>query len=451
VATDTAPPPRISRTRVYSLALVVATAAVVTFALLLPVLLNTYAVLPPASPSAGPNVQVNAYAPGTNWTGQFGDDPAVAVAPNGTIAVAWEGLNELAPPSTPGGLPTFDTVVFVSYSYDQGQRYSTPQPVGSPGTSSAFEPALAFAANGTLFLAYANATNSVNQQILVMSATPGEPFGPGVAAQQGEDLGRPWLFVLASGTIVLAFEYDGFAEWTVSTDGGRTFQASMIASEGLLTGATVWDGDMVTLVGLALGALTYPTTFTWSVTFDVTGSEPAVVGAPAILNLPYPVSIVGPSISRPGPSVASSQGVLYLVYSSQNESKLTLETSNTNGSSWAGPWTLWASRNTSVETPVVEAVPGSPILVISWESTEGGHWGTYVALYDVRTGLLSSPTEASATAGFPASVRNWHGTVMGLAVTGPTQLVVVWGDGRGLDGTYGLTQIYACTLVAQLS
>ena len=448
-----ASPPKSStqtRTRIYSVTLVVVTVAVVTIAIVLPVLLNSM-VLPPPTPTSGANVQVDTYAAGSSWAHQFGDDPTVAVAPNGTIAVAWEGLDELAPPAAPGGLPTFETMVFVSYSYDDGQRYSIPQPVGSPGTSSAFQPALAFASNGTLFVAYANSTNSVNQEILVMAAPAGQGFGPGVAAQRGEYLSSPWLFVLASGTLVLAFDYNNFAEWTDSTNGGTTFPSATIASEGLLTGATVWDGDLLTMVGLGLGALTYTTAFTWSVTINVTSASSPDVGAPGILTMPYPASEVVTNLSRPGPSVASAGGILYLIDSNKSESELSLQTSSTNGSTWSGLKTLWSENDTTVETPVVQSVAGSPLLILSWESTQGGHWGTYAALYNVHTRLLSSPTEASSVAGFPASVRNWHGTEMGLAIASATQFVVVWGDGRGLDGTYGLTQVYACTLLAALT
>lgn len=448
--TGTASPPKRSRTRIYSVTLVVVTIVVVAVAILLPMILNS-SVLPPPTPVAGTNVQVDTYAPGSNWSSQYGDDPTVAVAPNGTFAVAWEGLEELAPPASPGAPPTFETLVFVSYSYDQGQRYSVPEPVGSPGTSSAFQPSLAFAPNGTLFLAYANATDSSNQQILVASATPGHAFGPAVAAQRGENLGRPWLFILSTGTLVLAYDYNSFVEWTESTNGGTSFQPSIIGGIGLLTGATLWNGDWITLVGLGLGALTYTTAFVWSITFNATSESTPEIGAPATVTMPYPYSTQAPNMSRPGPSVASLGGTLYLLISSESESRLLLQTSTTNGSAWAGNSTLWSSPNTAIETPVVEAVPGSSLLILSWESTQGGHWETYAALYNVHTGLLSTPVAVSNAAGFPSAVRNWHGTAMGLAIASSTEFVVVWGDGRGLSGTFGLTQIYACTMLAELS
>lgn len=448
---DPPPPPKPSRTRVYSVVLVVVTLCVVTLAVLLPVVLNRYAVAPPPTPSAGANVQVDSYATGSNWTGQFGDDPSVAVAPNGTIAIGWEGLDELSPPSTPGGIPTFDTAIFVSFSHDQGAHYTAPQVVGPPATVAAIEPALAFAPNGTLFVAYTNATNTENEQILVDSAAPGRSFGPGVVAVAGQDLGEERLFVLPSGTLVLAFTYLALVEWTASTNGGRTFTVPTILLEGFLTGGTVWENDRITLVGLSVGALTFTTVSVWSVTFNATGAGPAQMGTAATMSIPYPVSEESANMSRPGPSVTASGSLLYLVYSSDNESELVLQTSSTNGSSWAGPWTLWSGQNLSIETPAVETGPGGNFLGVGWESTQGGHWQTYAAVFSIRSGLLSSPAAVSSAAGFPADVRNWHGWAMGLAILDSAHFVVAWGDGRGLAGTFGLTHIYASTVVAQLS
>jgi hypothetical protein len=443
------PPPQLSRTRVYSVVLVVVTISVVALAVLLPVVLDRIP-MPPPSPSGSTNVEVDSYPAGSSWAGQFGDDPTVAAAPNGTIAVAWEGFDEVAPPSSPGSLPTFTTAIFVSFSSDGGLHYSVPLYAGSPGTVSAFLPSLAFAANGTLFLAYANATNSDDEQIIVTSAAPGENFTPGVLAIQGQELGRPWLLVLPDGDLMLAFEYDTLVEWTASSDGGRLFGPPTILLEGLLTGATLSGGDDVTLVGLSDGASTFTTVSIWSVTFNVSGTGLAEIGDAATITLPYPYSVSLPNTSRPGPTVAFSSGVLYLIYANTSESVLRLQTSTTNGTTWAGPWTLWSARNTSIEMPMAQAAPGGGLLVLGWASTEGGFWKTYSAIYDIHTGLLSSPASVSDSNGFPASVRNWHGTSMGLAITDSTHFVMAWGDGRGLVGTYGLTHVYACTMTASL-
>jgi hypothetical protein len=449
VAGDAPSPPPQSRTRVYSVVLVIVTISVVTLAVLLPVVLNRY-VAPPPTPSGGPNVEVDSYAAESRWAGQYGDDPAVAVAPNGTIALAWEGLDEVAPPSGPGGMPIFTTAIFVSFSSDGGQQYSTPLYAGTSGTVSAFLPSLAFAPNGTLFLAYANATDSDDQQILVASAAPGENFTPGVVAEEGQELGRPWLLVLPGGDLVLAFEYGSLVEWSLSTDGGRSFGPPLILLEGLLTGATLSWEDEVTLVGLSVGALTFTTVSIWSASFNGTGTGFPILGTAATITMPYPFSDSSLNMSRPGPTVAFSNGLLYMVYANDSETTLALETSNANGSTWAGPWTLWSVKNTSIETPVAEADPRGALLALGWSDTEGGFWKTYAALYDVRTGLLSSPGLVSKLAGFPATVRNWHGTAMGLAITDSSHFVVAWDDGRGLNGTYGLTHVYACTVSAAL-
>lgn len=431
--------------------LVIVTAGVVTLAVLLPVILNRYDVVPPPTPSPGANVDVDAYAPGSNWSGQFGDDPTVAVAPDGTVAVAWEGLYELAPPAEPGGVPSFDTMIFVSLSVDQGQRYSPPVPVGGPGTVAAWEPSLSFASNGTLFLAYVNGTNTGNEQIIVVSAAPGHGFGPAAIAARGQDLSRPWLSVLADATVVLAFGYYDFVEWAASDTGGRSFAPASILLQGVLTGGTVWDGHRVTLVGLSDGALSYTTAGLWSVTFNGTGTGSPEIGTPATLTIPFPVSVGGVNMSRPGPVVAAAGGLLYLVYASENESKLSLETSSTNGSTWAGPWTLWTGRGVSIETPAVAPGPDGGILAVGWQSTDGAYWETYAALFSVHTGLLSTPAIVSSADSFPSTVRNWHGTTMALGILGSYEFLVAWGDGRGLSGAYGLTHIYACSVAAELT
>lgn len=444
MASEGPAPPKPSRTRLYSVILVIVTAVVVTLAILLPLVYQQPT--PPPTPTPGANVAIDQYAAGSAWAGQFGDDPTVATAPNGTIAVAWEGLDEVAPPGPGGTLPTFTTQVFVSYSDDAGARYSVPVPVGGSTTASAFLPSLAFAPNGTLYLAYDNATDTEDQQILVFSAAPGHGFGPGTVVIAGQDLGKTLLFVFSSGLVGLAFMYSDFVEWTTSTNGATAFGTPTILLEGLLTGGTVWRGDAVTLVGLEAGAQSITTTSMWSVTLNASDPSTEATGAPATVQLPYPYAISLPNLSRPGPVVTAAGGLLYLVYASDNETELALVTSSTNGSSWAGPFLLWSGHNLSVETPAVQTGPSGTTLVIAWQSTAGGYWKTYSALFSVRSGLLSAPATVSSAAGFPAAVRNWHGTTMGLALVGSGRYVVVWGDGRGLDGVYGLTHIVACTL-----
>jgi hypothetical protein len=445
VAGEAPSPSKGSRTRIYSVTLVVVTATVVTLAIILPVILKEGS-MPPSPPVAGSNIQLDTYDSGPNWTGQFGDDPTVATAPNGTIAVAWEGFDELAPPSTPAGPPTYTTAIFVSFSSDGGQHYSAPLYVGSPGTVSAGLPSLAFAADGTLFIAYDNATNTDNQQILVASETDGRNFTPGIVAEQGQDLGRPWLSAYPGGALGLAFEYNTFVEWALSTNAGETFGPPAIVLQGFLTGATEWGNGEVTLVGLSAGAYTFTTISMWSVTIGGNGTGTPEIGAAATTVLPYPTSADLPNLSRPGPTVAAVGNLLYLFFANDSETELTLEVSYTNGSTWAGPFKLWTPNGLVIETPVAEASPDGSEVALGWESTQGGFWKAYSAMYDVRTGLLSAPAPVSNMNGFPATVRNWHGTSMGLASTDSSHFVVVWGDGRGLSGTYGLTHVYACTM-----
>lgn len=422
---------------------------VVTLAIILPVIYSRYSTTPPPSPAAGTNVKVDEYVPASAWAGQFGDDPTVAVAPNGTIAVAWEGLNELGPPSSPMGLPSFDTAIFVSYSYDGGAHYSTPLFVGSPGTVAALTPSLAFSSNGTLYVAYVNATNSIDQQIVVKAAPPGQNFSTGVVAETGQVLERPLLFVLSNGSLVLAFQYSDLIEWASSTDGGLAFGAPTVLGLGILTGGTEWGSNEITLVGLSAGATVFTTVGIWSCTFSGTGTGTPVQGNVATITIPYPYSYLLPNLSFPGPTVAEASGLLFVVYAAVNESELRLETSNTNGSDWAGPWTLQSGQNLTFEMPAMVTGPGGSRLALAWQAPRDGFWRTFAALYDVRTGLLSAPEAVSSAPGFSATVRNWHGTGMGLAIANRDQFTVAWGDGRGLNGTFGLTQIYASTLTAQ--
>jgi hypothetical protein len=449
VAGEAPSPPKGSRTRVYSVALVVAVVTVVALAVLLPAIYNRNP-LPPAPPLAGPNVQLDDYASGPTWAGQYGDDPTVAVAPNGTVAVAWEGFDEISPPPSPSSAPAaYNNAIFVSFSGDGGQHYSAPFFVGAPGTDAAFTPALAFAPNGTLFVAYDNATNTENEQIVVAAETDGKNFTPGVIAEQGQLVDSPWLAVLPNGELVLAFQYSGFVEWASSTNGGRTFGAPTILLEGVFTAGTVRPPAEVTLVGISSDSA-FPTPISmWSVTFNALTVGPSLLGTGATTVVPYiPFDLMLPNLSRPGPTVTSLGSELYLFYTANNETELAMQISSTNGSTWAGPYILWNPHNTTIETPVVEAAPDADFLVLAWESTQGGFWKTYSAVYNAQTGLLSSPVTVSDEDGFSAKVRNWHGHSMGLATTGSTRFAVVWGDGRGLTGTFGLTHVYASTLTA---
>jgi hypothetical protein len=451
VAGDTPSPSKGSRTRVYSVALVVAIVTVVTLAILLPTIYDR-APLPPAPPSAGSNLQLDNYSSAPSWAGQYGDDPTMAVAPNGTIAVAWEGFDELSPPSSPGGAPAaYDTAIFVSFSADGGQQYSAPFFVGSPGTDAAYQPSLAFAPNGTLYVAYVNATNTDNEQIVVAAEANGQNFTPGVVVVGGQLIEHPWLAALPNGDLVLAFQYSGFVEWALSTDGGQTFAAPTILLQGVFNAGTVRPPAEVTLVGIS-SASAYPTPVSiWSVTFNALGTGSPLFGTGATTVVPYPPFEQSyPNLSRPGPTVTSLGDQLYLFFTADNETELAMQTSGTNGSTWSGPYVLWKPHNTTIETPAVEAAPGGTYLALAWESTQGGFWKTYSAMYDTQTGLLSSPGVVSNEDGFSANVRNWHGNSIGFAATGSTHFVVVWGDGRGLTGTFGLTHVFCSTLTAPI-
>jgi hypothetical protein len=365
------------------------------------------------------------------------------------MAVAWEGLDELVPPPSVGGIPQFTTTIFLSFSTDGGSLFSPPMYVAAPGTTSGLLPALAYAPNGTLYIAYLNATNTDNEQLIVASAAPGMNFTPGVVVYQAQDLeGHPWLKVLPDGEVVLAFDYAGFVEWLSSVNGGRTFDEPTILLQGILTGGTLWESDRVTLVGLSTGADTAVDTGSWTVTFNATGAGGAVIGTGATISFPYPVNDDLPNFSRPGPSITFADGLLYLFFATDNETELAMQTSSTNGSTWAGVADIWSARATTIEMPVVNPAPDGTDLALAWLGTEGGFWKAYSALYDGRTGLLSVPTTVSGANGFPAAVRDWHGITMGFATTGSHQYTLVWGDGRGLSGTYGLTHLYACTLTS---
>ncbi|MFZ0830188.1 MAG: hypothetical protein WCB18_05590 [Thermoplasmata archaeon] len=452
MAGEPPPRPKGTRTRIYSIGLVLITVAIIALVVWVPVILNQEVAVPPPSPTVGPNVHVDDYATGSGWAGQFGDDPTVAVAPNGTIAVAWEGLYELAPPSTPEGSPNYTTSIFVSESYDGGQEYSTPQLVGAPNTTQAFAPSLAFAPNGTLFVAYENYSANPIGEIIVTSAATGHRFTSLTVAERQESLSEPRIFVLRDGTVILTFNLLGLVEVAASTNGGQSFPLGTEVAQGIVTGATLWDGDLITLVGLNTLAEVVTNVTTWSATFNATGAGSPILGAPGYLTMPdpyFPLNATADAISLPGPTVAAAGGLLYLFYATDNETELVVQVSTTYGASWQVASTLLRAANETFEVPVAQTGLGGKRIVLSWESTQGNFWNTYAALYDVTTGLFSGPTLVSSADGFAASVRSWHGYAMGLAIEGSAECVAVWGDGRGLNGAAGLTHIFAATLTAE--
>jgi hypothetical protein len=132
-----------------------------------------------------------------------------------------------------------------TFSTDDGETFSAPQQIVSPGNRVASDPVLATDAMGNIYVVWVAfrvmGGNPVSMRIYVSIAPAGSTtFGPPIQVSQPMDGGalydKPWITVTNKGTIFITYERDlnnnelGLVA-ARSTDGGMTWQRTFIADE----------------------------------------------------------------------------------------------------------------------------------------------------------------------------------------------------------------------------
>ncbi len=399
------------------------------------------------------NLPLDRYPANSSFAGQYGDEPYVAHAPNGTIYVAWIGFDFLGPPATPGGLPNFTTAIWLSSSGNGGVSYTEPTRLSPPVETYSFDPSIAILPGGSVVVAWLN-SSSPDGYYSVMLATqaPGAPGFHLSVAVSGSNLDRPWICSSSNGTMYLVYDVvgqggSGFTYWMVSYNAGQTFGPPRVLMTNYVTGAVVaGPSGMLYAAGFSestnFSGGPVPAIY-WVGSVDTLTGQSSMVSL-ATTYLPYDESFSLTNESHPGPALALVGGAIVVVYAANNASELVSRSSNDGGHSWSPPVVLEQTDGALYFMPW--ATPVGSSLALAWESTVGGSWNTYSALYNGTTGPLHNIRLISSEPGYPDSVLNWHGDFLGAVATGPQSYIVTWGDGRGLPSIYGLGHIYIAAL-----
>ena len=409
---------------------------------------------PPSSPTTPANIQVDRYPAGSSYTGQYGDEPYIARAPNGTAYVAWIGYDLLG--STiylPSG-QNFTTSIWLSSSATDGQTYSQAIRLSPASEPYAFDPSIAILPNGTILVAWLNETLSGPYSVVLATLFPGARTFSLSVPVVGYYLDRPWITSSSNGTVFLT--YNQFTSsvsastfWTVSYDGGQSFSPPRF-----LTGVTVTTAIVAGSAGTLYVAgfvqnpdfVDGPTQATfWVARVDTLNETTTSVVSVATTWLPYPIGFTFGNESWPGPALTVVGDTLVVVYSADNASELVSKVSTDGGSAWSAPAVLERASGVLFYMPWL--TPLNSEAALAWRDTAQGSWNTYTAVLNTANESLGGIHRVNSQPGYPASVLNWHGDFLGAVSVSSTTYVVVWGDGRNLPNVYGLNHIYSATIV----
>lgn len=337
-------------------------------------------------------------------------DPAIAVAPNGTVFVAY--MTNQGSGDTP----------MVAWSTDHGASFAGDAAVFTPtGQDFSDRDFVAVAPNGTVYLTWDYSPNASIDQIacppgascyftagdynavLSWSSDGGRHWSSPVAV----DPEYPWggavaapLLVEPNGSIDILYEDyatnasthalgRGYNYFTQSTDGGRSFSARQAVANRSFSNEVWWiDGDIARDAGGTLYA-----------TFD------------------------------------ASNGTNDSAY---------VAVSTTDGARWAAPVRL-NPDNDSAAHIMVEVSAGAPGLAhVTWmtNNSTGGGWVTALASLSANGSVLSQPTLVSdrvGTAGY------WVGDTLGISELGGGAVAVSWTYAIDRNGTTD-SQVYAAVV-----
>lgn len=370
------------------------------------------------------NVEVDRFSGPPN-AGPEGVEPDVAVAPNGTIGIAWIGVTPIVPTLYFNQTTNFTTGIWYAESSDGGLSFSRPVLV-SGSCQQCVDPSIVYGHNGTVFICYLS-TPSATHTVMMAYQLPGQTGFTNLSVATGPYLDRPWIKVASSGTLAVAYDSPNGIYLAQSPETSPSFsQAVLILNlEGIVAsfGPAPSGGDyfgvltdgQVNFATLPEGAMeaTAPTT----IPINVTGS----LGTQA------------PVLSKPGPSVVESNSETFMAYVSNNDTSLWLVTSTDLGGTWGAPRLISAAGNGTLAMPELAVNPAGNALVIVWLGGNDGYWNTYAAALSPQSGTLSTTIRVSSENGYMNDVRSWHGDFLGVAFDGNFTAVTAWSDGRGGD------------------
>jgi hypothetical protein len=347
---------------------------------------------------------------GSHRNGSHTWDPAIAVAPNGTLYVSYmvgpaEGASNGSTPMRPA----------VAVSHDHGRSFdrvtTLPVPPGKNGVGSwGDRPFIAVGPNGTLYVTW--------------------DYGPR----------RDQVRIVCPPTSSCYFTAGDFnAVFQRSTDGGKTWTKPSPISPGFPLGG-VYSAPIVAEPNGALDVLywqhpTDPKTlavspgreyFTRSTDGGATWSHPVLVG-------PQAGTVGLKEWWIDGFLAVDRSGVLYASWDTQRQGHDTawLAWSTNGGKRWSTPLRVASSRTEHL-TEVSPAGRGD--VYVAWQTVvRGKGYATFLRRYRLGRGWTAPPKQVSTAYGKP---KIWPGDTFGLSTRGGIALLS-WGSAikkrRGSD------------------
>lgn len=344
-------------------------------------------------------------AAGSSW------DPSLAVAPNGTVYVAYMVNNGT------GGTPA------VAWSWDHGATFAGWALVTPPNaTSFRDRDFLAVAPNGTVDVTWDDSPVSWMDAL-------------GCAA------GGSCYFLAGDYNVVIASSADGGRNWSAPVpidplypNGGSVAAPIVVEPNGTID--VLFESFNVSGTSHTLGAgYNY---FTRSTDGGTSWSTPVRVANLSFRNTTWWID---------GDLARDAGGLLYATFDSQSGSADTawVVVSSDGGATWGAPVRVNPDAGTAVHALVSVAGATNGTAYVAWmANNSSGGWNAYVSPLTVRSnGSAWGPiTTVSAQAGLPGY---WIGDTLGVSYLGGNASAVSWTYGVTLNGTNN-SEVYAAVI-----
>jgi Fibronectin type III domain len=361
-----------------------------------------------------------------------------------------------------------------SRSTDSGATFGSAVAVDGSLTGSSWDPAIAVAPNGTVYVAYMLNNGSGDTPAVAWSFDHGvsfSGFAPVFAANTSEFSDRDYLAVAPNGTIYVSWDLSP----DVSVDQiGCAYGGSCYFTAGDYNIVVAWSADGGSTWGRPVpvepeypwaAAPAGPLLVEPNGTIDLLYEDYATFGAAHSLgvgrNYFVQSSDGGPTWSTPvavengtfpndtwwidGDLARDSSGTLYASFDSRNATVDTayVAVSRDDGASWSAPIRLNPDEDGAHHVLAAVAGGENGTAYLAWMSDNAtGGWSTYAATLYGNGSTLSEPTLASDRYGL---VGQWIGDTLGLAVLASGQIAVSWSYGVVLDNRTG-SQVFAAVL-----
>lgn len=360
-----------------------------------------------------------------------------------------------------------------AYSEDGGSHFSTPiaMPLSTTANNT-WDPTVAVAPNGTLYVAYMVDDGTYSQPIVAASFDHGKtfpqvtPLTPPVQKNWGD---RPFIAAAPNGTVYVTWDYGPSAAQVrevcssigscafsngdlngviqKSIDGGKTWGPITPIGPGYPT----QGADSVPLVVEPSGRIDV-----LYLGHDITGPDLKV--GPGQQYFTYsddggktwaPRVAVGPSagtISVNAWWINGSLGIdrggnLYATWDTQGAEDVGwLSYSTDHGRTWSQPQRVTPDHNNAVHLMAVTGAQAGQAYV-AWLTNASGNWTLYARPFSLKKGWLSGPVLASGD--LQGSGPVWPGDTIGINVLG-SKLALSWGSAVG--GPKSNAEIYFTTL-----